>query len=81
MECQRVRGEVKPFGDLTGSHALRPGSYQQAKDFQAIFLSERGESRNGVRRFHISANIEAIFESQEAARLPPFRLTVTSPCR
>jgi hypothetical protein len=64
MKSQRIRGEAKFFGDLSGGHAFGPGLDQETEDFQAVFLSKRGQGRHGIDRFHISTIIELMSRGQ-----------------
>jgi len=60
MEGQRVGRKRERVGDGSGRHAPRSGLHQQPEYFEAIFLCERGESRDSIFLFHISTNIEMI---------------------
>ena len=64
MKRQGVGREAKAFSDLTGSHAFRPGLHKQTEDIETVILGERGQGRDSLRRFHISANIETFSECQ-----------------
>jgi hypothetical protein len=48
MKGERVGSEAELFGNLPGGHAFRPGLDQQAEDFQAVFLSKRGQRCDGT---------------------------------
>jgi hypothetical protein len=58
VEGQCVRGEIEGFGNLTRSHALRPGLHKQPEHLEAVVLSKCRQGRYGIRFFHISTNIE-----------------------
>lgn len=47
MKSKRVGGEAEPLRDLSRRHTVRPGLDKQTKDFQAVFLSKRGQGPNG----------------------------------
>jgi len=58
VECERVRREFQLGGDATGWHSVRPRLNQQAEHVETALLGERGQSRNSIKAFHISIDIE-----------------------
>jgi len=58
MKRQRIGREVELFRDLAGGHTVRSGLNQQTENIEAVILRESGQSHDGIRRFHISTNIE-----------------------
>jgi hypothetical protein len=68
MEGQGVRREFQGSGDAARKHSLWSGLDEQAKYVQAIFLPNRGQSRNRIDIFHISMIIEIWRLRQELFR-------------
>ena len=58
MKGQGRLRRAELFAQRTGVQALRPGLYQAAKDAQARFLGECGQSQGGGCVIHISMIIE-----------------------
>jgi hypothetical protein len=61
VKSERVGGEAKLLGDLSGGHAFRPRLHKKTKDFQAVF--------------HISTIIEVLYKGQALPR--PFSIDIS----
>jgi hypothetical protein len=58
MKRQRIRREAECIRELPRGHTLGSGLNQEPKHGEAMLLSQRGQSRHGIRIFHISMIIE-----------------------
>jgi len=58
MKRERIRCELQCGGYGAGGESFWACLHQKAKDIQAIFLRECGQSRHSTSIFHISMVIE-----------------------
>jgi hypothetical protein len=68
VESQRIWRNAERLGDFACCHSRRTGLHKQPEYIETVILCERSESRDGLRFFHTSTNIEVSQHCQDPVK-------------